>query len=120
MFHGYDPANHYGRPPTLVDAGTGVVIAAEFRKMCLPRNPTTTTPSRRATTITATPVIATRLPRPILTLLTILSIAGSFSMMNQSAASTVPMLGTDAPSGKRVQILRDQSQAGPPRWPRRR
>jgi hypothetical protein len=64
--------------------------------------------------------MATRLPRPILTLLTILSIAGSFSMMNQSAASTVPMLGTDAPSGKRVQILRDQSQAGPPRWPRRR
>ena len=96
MFHGYDPANHYGRPPTLVDAGTGVVIAAEFRKMCLPRNPTTTTPSRSATTITPTTAMATRLPRPILTLLTILSIAGSLSMINQSTASIMPMPGTDA------------------------
>jgi hypothetical protein len=120
MFHGYDPANHYGRPPTLVDAGTGVVIAAEFRKMCLPRNPTTTTPSRSATTITATAAMATRLPRPILTLLTILSIAGSLSMMNQSVASIMPMPGTDAPSGNRLQMLRDQSQAGPLRWLRRR
>ncbi len=84
--------NHYGRPPTLVDAGTGVVIAAEFRKMCLPRNPTTTTPSGSATTITATAAMATRLPR--------------------SAASIMPMLGTDAPSGNRLQMLRDQSQAG--------
>jgi hypothetical protein len=120
MFHGYDPANHYGRPPTLVDAGTGVVIAAEFRKMCLPRNPTTTTPSRSATTITATAAMATRLPRPILTLLTIVSIAGSLSMMNQSVASIMPMPGIDAPSGNRLQMLRDQSQAGPPRWLRRR
>ena len=113
-------ANHYGRPPTLVEAGTGVVIAAEFRKMCLPRNPATTTAIRSATTITATAVMATRLPRPILTLLTILSIAGSLSMMAQSAASIMPMAGTDAPSGNRLQILRDQSQAGPPRWLRRR
>ena len=96
MFHGYDPANHYGRPPTLVDAGTGVVIAAEFRKMCLPRNPATTTPSRSATTSIATAVIATRLPRPILTFFTIWSIAWSFSM-SQSDASIVPMRWTKVP-----------------------
>ena len=112
----FDPANHYGRPPTLVDAGTGVVIAAEFRKMCLPRNPTTTTPSRSATTITATAAMTTRLPRPILRLLTILSIAGSLSMMNQSAASTVPMLGTDGPTFKPLQMLRGQSQVDRLSW----
>jgi hypothetical protein len=94
-----------------VDAGTGVVIAAEFRKMCLPRNPTTTTPSRSATTITATAVMATRLPRPILTLLTISSIAGSLSMMDQGFASTVPMQGTDGPTSKLLQILRGQSKS---------
>ena len=103
----HDPANHYGRPPTLVDAGTGVVIAAELRKMCLPRNPTTTTPSRSATTITATAAMATRLPRPILTFFTIWSIDWSFSM-SQSDASIVPMQWTKVPPGKRVQILRDQ------------
>jgi hypothetical protein len=90
-----------------VDAGTGVVIAAEFRKMCLPRNPTTTTPSRSATTITATAAMATRLPRPILTFFTIWSIDWSFSM-SQSDASIVPMQWTKVPPGKRVQILRDQ------------
>lgn len=90
-------ATSYGRSPTLVDAGTGVVIAAEFRKMCLPRNPTTTTASRSATTITATAAMATRLPRPTLTLLTILSIAGSLPMMNQGAASIMPTQRTGAP-----------------------
>jgi hypothetical protein len=49
--------------------------------------------------------MTTRLPRPILTLLTILSIAGSFlSMMDQSAASVVPMPGTDSQPGNRLQI----------------
>jgi hypothetical protein len=59
--------------------------------------------------------MATRLPRPILTLLTISSIAGSLSMMSQGAALIMPMPGTDAPSGNRLQMLRDWSQAGPPR-----
>jgi hypothetical protein len=57
--------------------------------------------------------MTTRLPRPILTLLTILSIAGSLSMMNQSAASTVPILGTEGPTFKCLQMLRGQSQVGP-------
>jgi len=96
-----------------VDAGTGVVIASEFRKVCLPRNPTTTTPSRSATAITAIAAIATRLPRPILTLLTILSIDGSLSMMNQADASTVPMLETDGRRFKRLHMLRFNQDDGP-------
>ena len=75
--------------------------------MCLPRNPTTTTPSRSPTTSIATAVIATRLPRPILTFLTISFIAGSFSM-NPSDASIVPMQLSNAPlAGERLHILRN-------------
>jgi hypothetical protein len=70
--------------------------------------------------MTATAAMATRLPRPTLTLLTILSIAGSLSMMNQSVASTVPILGTDGPTFKRLQMLRGQSQVGRLSWLRRR
>jgi hypothetical protein len=108
MFHGHDHRYHH-RHASFADTGVGVVIAAEFRKMCLPRNPTTTTPSRSATTSMATAVIATRLPRPILTFFTIWSIAWSFSM-SQSIASIVPMQWTKVPPGKRVQILPEQYQ----------
>ena len=104
-FHGHDHRYHH-RHPSFADTGVGVVIAAEFRKMCLPRNPTTTTPSRSATTSIATAVIATRLPRPILTFLTIAFIAGSFSM-NQSDASIVPMKLSNAPEGERLHTLRN-------------
>jgi hypothetical protein len=106
MFHGYDHGYHQSRHPILADTGTGVVIAAEFRKMCLPRNPTTTTPSRSATTITATAAMATCLPRPALTFFTIWSIAVSFSM-SQGDASIVPMQWTKVQPAS-VQILRDQ------------
>jgi hypothetical protein len=52
-------------------------------------------------------VIATRLPRPILTFLTISFIAGSFSM-NPSDASIVPMQLSNAPlAGERLHILRN-------------
>jgi len=56
MFHRHDHRYHH-RHPSFADTGVGVVIAAEFRKMCLPRNPTTTTPSTSATTSVATAVI---------------------------------------------------------------
>jgi len=102
----------YGRAQTLADAGTGVVIASEFRKVCLPRNPTTTTARRSATATTAIAAITARLPRPTLTLLTILSIAGSLSMMNQANASTVPMPGTDGRRFKRLHMLRFNQHDG--------
>jgi hypothetical protein len=41
-------------------------------------------------------------------------------MMNQSVASTVPMLGTDGPTFKRLQMLRGLSQVGRLSWLRRR
>ena len=102
----YPSHYHQSRHPILADTGAGVVIAAEFRKMCLPRNPATTTPSRSATTSIATAVIATRLPRPILTFLSISFIAWSFSM-SQSAASTVPMQPSTAPADECLHILRN-------------
>ncbi len=118
MFRGHDRRYHH-RHPSFADTGAGVVIAAEFRKMCLPRNPATTTPSRSATTSIATAVIATRLPRPILTFLTIWSIAVSFSM-SRSAASTVPMELSNAPAGQRLHILRNWPQAAHSRCLRQR
>jgi len=97
----HDCGSHNGYLRALVDAGTEVVIAVEFREMCLPRNPMTTTASRSATATAATTVVATRLARPILTLLTISSIAVSLSMMNRNNASIVPMQRTEAPHCKR-------------------
>jgi len=93
MFRGHDRRYHH-RHPSFADTGAGVVIAAEFRKMCRPRNPVTTTPTRNATTIAATTTIATRFPRPILSFLTIWSIARSLSM-SQSDALIVPMQWPD-------------------------
>ena len=45
----------------------GVVSAAAFRPMCLPRNPTIKSTTSATTPTTAVPMISTRLPLPIST-----------------------------------------------------
>ena len=72
---------HHGRVATLVAGATGVVIAAAFCGMFLPRKPTTTIVSRTATASTAMTMNATRFPRPVLLPLTITRISGSLSML---------------------------------------
>jgi hypothetical protein len=76
----FDHCNHHGRNVCLLGVSMGVVIASEFCKMLLPRNPVTTTPITTATPSKTATMIATRFPRPILVLLTIKRIAGSLSM----------------------------------------
>jgi hypothetical protein len=91
----YDHGNHHGLHATLAGAAaTGVVMAAAFCEICLPRKPATTTPIKTATRTTAATRIATRLPRPILVFLTISLISRSLAMRRSRcidhAAATGP------------------------------
>ena len=78
--HDCGHCTHQGRHPGLAVAGAGVVMAAAFCGMRLPRNSAATSQIRPTAASTTTTKTANRLPRPISVLLTITSIDGSLSM----------------------------------------